>query len=54
MSPRMERTPLGADIFRRRYVWFGIAMNLARAGLPSMAWYEVSNDATSKMMDSIM
>ena len=33
-----ERTPLGASIFKRRYVWLGTAMNLARDGLPRMAW----------------
>ena len=30
--------PFGAGIFRRRYMWLGIAMNLAREGLPRMAW----------------
>ena len=49
MSPRMVSTPRGADILRTKYVWFGIAMNLARAGLPSIALYEDSKPATLKL-----
>jgi len=37
-SSYTERTLLGAGNFKRRYVWLGIAMNLARDGLPRMVW----------------
>jgi hypothetical protein len=47
-SPWMEMAPFRANILRMRYVWLGIAMNLARARLPRITWYKVSNGATSK------
>ena len=41
-----ERTPYSISIFNTRYVWCGTAINLARAGLPRMAWYAMLKLAT--------